>query len=429
MKISALLSQSLHSIRSNKVRSSLTILGIVIGIAAVIALVGIGNTLKAGVSDMIGGLGITRITVMSHNPNVTPAERRRESGDGLVFRSGEAETLTETDYHKVKQAPGIEKASPKASIQADVALTASSEDALVYQFYGVSNDYFSIQKLTAQSGSLLTTAQVEDGGAVAVLSKRAASQLFPSSSPVGQKAFIKGVEFTIIGVLAEADQESYGPIKVEVDGPAPIYTGYKTWLSVSEKKKFKNIIADATSEETVVSASRAIEDDLLAAHGISDETDSDINIATNKSLLDAANAVTSGFTLALAGIAAISLVVGGIGIMNIMLVTVTERTREIGLRRAVGAKTRHILLQFLIESIMLTMIGGIIGLIIGIGFSLVAGQLLSTVLGVSDGAQTMIDGGTILLAVGVSVAIGIVFGLFPAIKATRLDPVEALRYE
>jgi putative ABC transport system permease protein len=433
MKITALLAQSFRSIWNNKVRSSLTVLGIVIGIAAVIALVGLGNGLQASVTDKIGGLGITKVTVRSQTPGALTAERQRGPGGGkggFVFGGGNVETLTKADYQTVKNTADIKAASPEGSTQTDVALTANADTASAYQLYGVDSDYFDIQDYKVGSGSLLTGAQVDSSEAVAVLSHQAAEQLFPSiDNPVGQKVYIKDTEFTVTGVLAEPEQQAAGGPIMTSGGAGGIYTGYNKWQEVTGKEKFSSIVADASSEEAVEKAADAIKTSLLSAHGITDENKSDVAINTNKSLLDTASDVTGSFTTTLAGIAAISLVVGGIGIMNIMLVTVTERTREIGLRRAVGAKTRHILLQFLLESVMLTMIGGILGLIAGIGFSQYAGQLLAAAPGMGDGVQAVIDGGTVLMAVGVSALIGIVFGLFPAIKATRLDPVEALRYE
>lgn len=426
MRLTALLSQSFRSIWNNKVRSSLTILGIVIGIAAVIALVGLGNGLQASVTDKIGNLGITKITIRSQTPGPQTAERQRGPGGAkgvFMFGNSNVETLTATDYQAILGTPDVKAASPEASTQIDVALTADASTASAYQLYGIDSSYFTIQDYNLESGNLLTQTQIDESTTVVVLSQQAKEQLFPAlENPIGQKVYIKDTEFTVIGVLEEPE-EMIGPVSKGVGG---IYTGYKRWQTISGKEKFNSMITDASSEETVEKVAETITNQLMTAHGITDKNKSDISVSTNKSLRDTASSVTGSFTTTLAGIAAISLVVGGIGIMNIMLVTVTERTREIGLRRAVGAKTRHILLQFLLESIMLTTIGGVLGLIIGIGFSQKAGELLSMAPGM---VQAVVDGGTIMLAVGVSVVIGIVFGLFPAIKATRLDPVEALRYE
>lgn len=437
MKITTLVSQSFNSIWSNKGRSSLTILGIVIGIAAVISLVALGNGLQSNVTNQLSNLNAKRITIRSQDPERQTAQRQRntqgrsgaEIRGGFSFGAGNTETLTNADYQSVLAVTNISAASPEMSTQADVAKTADADTATAYNLTGVDVSYLSLQELSMESGSFLTSDQVKNSKSVVVLGQTVAEELFSESDPIGQKLYVKEKGFTVIGVLKTAEEAS--PFNNPADG---IFTGYKTWLTVNSKEKFSTIIADATSEETVSTAAETAKAVILAGHSITDETKADVATSTSQDLLSTISDVTGSFTTTLAGIAAISLLVGGIGIMNIMLVTVTERTREIGLRRAIGAKTKHILLQFLTESLLLTLLGGVIGLGLGMVFSKYAGQIINFGPGVrGPGAtatvQAIVDLKTVIMAVGISAAIGIIFGLFPAIKAAKLNPVEALRYE
>lgn len=433
MKITSLFSQSFRSIWGNKIRSGLTILGIVIGIAAVIALVGLGKGLQTNIVASIGVLGTTRITIQSQNPERQTAQRQGGrfgggGGGGFNFGVTSAESLTESDYQIIKDNSAIRMASPESSVQADVTLTADAEEATAFQIFGIDTRYFDIQKYEIISGAFLSSDQVKNSESIAILGEQAAKELFPDGgSPIGEKIFIKDKEFKIVGVIKGPENAS------RFNNPADnIYTGYKTLLTLLEKEKISSIVAEAKNDDLVDTAATEIEKSILSAHKITDENKADIAVSTSKDLLETVSSVVGSFTITLAGIAAISLLVGGIGIMNIMLVTVTERTREIGLRRAVGAKTRHILLQFLTESILLTLIGGGLGLLLGIFFSQFSGSILNFLPNRGAGGaeiQSVVEVQTMFLAVGISAAIGIIFGMFPAIKAARLDPVEALRYE
>jgi putative ABC transport system permease protein len=442
MKITSLLSQSVVSIWGNKVRTGLTVLGIVIGIAAVIALVGLGKGLQANVSSRISGLGTTKLTVRSQDPS-RPTAQRQGGGEmrgpggggqrgGFSFGGGNTATLTEADYTTVKQDGSIAKASPEMTTQVDVTKTQDATEATAYQLYGIDTDYLGIQQETIAGGANLTASQVSNGDKAVVIGEQAAKDLFGSTDNViGQKLYIKDTEFTVVGLLKQPDNGS------NFNRPSDnLYTGYRAWQTTIGTTTYSSIVAEAKNEGSVDSAATDIKTKLLAAHKISDGSKPDFNVSTNKDLLNAATNVAGSFTSTLAGIAAISLVVGGIGIMNIMLVTVTERTREIGLRRAVGAKTKHIMLQFLSESVILTLAGGVIGLLVGILLSSHIGSLLGAIPGQRGGGaggastvKAVVDGGTVALAIGISILIGVVFGLFPAYKAARLDPVEALRYE
>lgn len=416
MKPYILFKQSLKAIFNNKVRSFLTVLGIVIGIGSVIALISFGTGIKASISDRIALLGTTNLTVMpgagfdSSKAHNTGANQR---GDQGFVQS--ASTLTTADLYSLadkSKHPQIKAVSGQISGSA-ILVTAGGERR--YTVLGTSETYPAIQNLSVSRGDFYNKAEVNQKSRVLVLGSQMAEELYGTKNAIGETISINGSDYEIIGVFKEADESGFSNPNNQA------YVPYTAAAETFKTPNFNSITVQAQNEDVVAAVKADVKNTLLHNHQIRDVKLADFNVITSADLLSTVNGITSMITALLAGIAAISLLVGGIGIMNIMLVSVTERTREIGLRKAVGAKTSDILGQFILEAVLLTVCGGILG--IGLGF------LLGKIAAPSLGFTPIVSNSSIVLAVGVSSLIGLVFGVYPAAKASLLNPIDALRFE
>ncbi len=405
MNILELILESLNSLTINKMRTSLAVLGIIIGIGSVIALISLGQGGQKAIENQIQSLGSNLLTVIPGS----------FSSSGVRGSAGSSNTLTLQDAQAIKAdlSSLISDVSPELSNRSQVTAGRNNTNT---QVFGVQSAYADVKKLTMQSGSFITTQEDVSLAKVVVLGPTVAESLFPNTDPLGQNIRINNQTLRVIGVTQPKGGSGFNNPDDAIY--IPLTTAQK---QIFGKDYLSTISISVISEDQMVQAQDQVGYLLLKRHKLNSPQDADFTIMSQSDILSTASQATSIFTSLLGGIAAISLLVGGIGIMNIMLVTVTERTREIGLRKALGAKRKTVIAQFLIESIILTLAGGLIGLILGVSIS----YFLST----SLGFPFAISLNSLLLSVGVSAAIGIIFGWYPARKAARLQPIEALRYE
>jgi len=407
MELTEIISETANTLFTNRLRTALATLGIVIGIGSVIALISLGAGSQKAVSDQIQSLGSNLLTI-------SPGS---QTSGSVRSATGSNTTLTYDDAKAILTSPKVttvSEVSPELSRRSQVTTGGANTNT---QVIGVEPVYSEVHKITVSNGSFISERDVVSMTKVAVLGPQVVEDLFgEGANPTGKNIRIEGQSFRVIGVT-----ESKGGSGFQNQDDiiyVPLTTAQKSLYGANY---LSSIAIAAKSEDEMVTAQDEVGYLLLDRHNISDPADADFRIMSQSDILSTASSVTSTFTTLLTGIAAISLVVGGIGIMNIMLVTVTERTREIGLRKALGAKKKNIITQFLIEAIILTFAGGIIGMFVGIFTSFVISKLMSIAFTVSVGS--------IVLAIGVSGATGIVFGWYPARKASNLEPIEALRYE
>jgi putative ABC transport system permease protein len=395
---------ALNGIKANKMRSSLTMLGIIIGVAAVIIMISVGQGASKKISDQISSMGSNLLMVFSG------------AGTGPVRgASGNVNTLTLEDAEAIADLNMVSNVVPELSTSATVTYDNQTWTSTAD---GTTPEMLSIKKWSVSLGSFFTKEDITDASMVAVIGNTVAENLFSTGfNPVGSTIRINKLAFTVVGVLASKGAAMAGQDQDDVIY-VPVSTVQKRMMGVNY---VRTINVQTATEDSMTYVQSSIETLLRESHRISGDKTDDFNVRNLTSVLEAAQTTTGVMTLLLASVAAVSLLVGGIGIMNIMLVSVTERTREIGLRMAVGATESNIRNQFLVEALVLCMVGGIIGIITGI----IGAKIISQV----SGWSTYITMSSILLSTGFSVAIGAFFGYYPAKKAAGLDPIVALRFE
>ncbi len=407
MEYTEVIAEAIGTLRLNKMRTGLAILGIIIGIGSVIALISLGQGSQKSVENQIQSLGSNLLTVM---PGGQMSGAVRGAAGGAI-------TLTLDDAEAIQtsaQITTIKNVSPEFTQRSQVIAGRNNTNT---QIIGVYPQYADIRKIEMSSGTFITQRDVDSMTKVAVIGPQAASDLFgDNANPIGQTIRAAGQTFRIIGVTVSKGGTGFNNPDDAIYVP----------LSTAQKQLFgenyiTGIAVEAKDSSVMTQAQNEIGYLLLDRHKLATSEEADFFIFSQNDILTSASQITSTFTALLSGIAAISLLVGGIGIMNIMLVTVTERTREIGLRKALGAKKKVIITQFLIEAVILTVTGGAIGMILGVTASYILSRVINLPFTVSASS--------IVLAIGVSGAIGMLFGWYPAKKASDLQPIEALRYE
>lgn len=396
---------ALTALFANKLRSILTMLGIIIGVAAVIAMVSLGMGVRRSVQSNIASLGSNMLIVMPGSAN---------SG-GVRSAAGSSITLKYDDAKAIKtKIKNIDYVSPTVQKSYQIVNGNQNWNSTVY---GVTSEYMSIRSLTIATGSFITQSDMDKRNRVAVIGTTVATNLFGTSNPVGKNVRVNGSPYKVIGVIESKGQSSMGQDQDDVV-IVPLTTAQERLMGITYVQSVNIQVSDPNKMDQVQSE---VETLLRQRHHIVGDKEDDFTVRNLTSLLETMTQTTTMITLLLGSIAGISLLVGGIGIVNIMMVSVTERTREIGIRKALGATFKDIMLQFLIESVVIGVIGGLIGIVFGC--------LGSVAIAKAASFQTVITAAPILVSFFFSVGIGLFFGIYPARKAARLDPIEALRYE
>lgn len=392
---------AIRSLAQNRMRTSLTALGMVIGVAAVVAVLAVGEGAQSSVEGRIRALGTNLLYV------------RPSFGRSGGVRSGRVETLTRADARAIASLPGVSAVAPEVSGSAQIRHREVNQNASVL---GVTPAYLSVRALEVSAGLGFDAADDVQRRRVAIIGANVATDLFGHEQPLGARIQILGISFRVIGVLAAKGDAGYSSPDDTVLVPLGTHQGV-----LFGQDHLTSISVQATNEGEALVVQERIEQLLRLRHRLRADEEDDFSVRSQTEMLETFGAITSTFTVLLGGVAAVSLLVGGIGIMNIMLVSVRERTREIGVRMAVGARRRDILLQFLVEAVVVSLFGGLVGLALG--------YLLALLIARFGGWETVVPLYAVVMSIGVSVGVGLVFGVGPARRAARLDPVEALRHE
>ena len=389
-----LLRLALSRLRTSRLRAALTMLGVVIGVASVVALVGVGQGTTSNITSRLSSLGTNLLTISPNGATST-------------------HPLTIEDSDAIARVDGVAAVAPEVQTSATAAVGTKNETTSVI---GTSADYARVRAYDVWQGTFLTDAAVASGLRVAVLGATTATNLGLDASSIGTDVSIGGLPFRVIGILQPKGGAGFQDPDDQI--LVPLAAVHKYFVAGDTVRTIGVSVASPDQMTDVTNAITAL---LRNRHELAATDTADFTVFNQTQLLDAASSISATLTLLLGGIASISLVVGGIGIMNIMLVSVRERTREIGIRKAVGARGRDILAQFLIEALTLSLLGGLIGIVVGLGVSALIGQLA--------GWGFQFSASTVAAAVFFSLAVGVVFGVWPARQAARLDPINALRYE
>lgn len=407
MQLSENIMSAFRNVFSNKMRTFLTMLGIIIGIAAVIAITSIGNGSQAQITEQFDSLGVGRMTVSLRNNS----PRNMFSSDALKL----------DDYEELKAIKGIKYMSPTYSASYYSVKLLDPKETNTASITGVGGDYYNIMSPTLLYGTYINETDVDNKSKNVVITDTTAKKVFGycDQSVIGQKITIKtwkgSLKYTVKGIVEDTNSSSIDASENEY--PEEMVIPISTAQRLFNNKTLTNITLVAEDPDNT----DALGDEIVAKLDEIHETSEKYTCESTTAQLEAMNEVTGTVTLLISGVAAISLIVGGIGVMNIMMVTVTERTREIGIRKSIGARNRDIMFQFVVEAIILTFMGGILGILFGWGAGFLAGKLM--------GMEAVLSVKSVIIAVAISSAIGIIFGVYPARKAAKLDPIEALRYE
>ena len=407
MLVMPMLTEAWISIKNNKLRSFLTILGIMIGVCAVVLMVATGQTVRNEINKELESFGGNKIIV-------TPAKTDR----GGVRGAGTRPTTTYKDYKAIRGVKDVLDAAPMVTVGAQIINGSNNWATTVY---GTTPEYFDIDSLELESGMIFSEEDVEAGTTYAVIGQTIVEELFTEGEePLGATIRIKNVPFKVIGILKEKGSGMGGSDQDDVI-IAPLFAVKRRLTNNRIPDLVFMIMLRATSEETLHRVEKRVQVLLQERHEIPVGDDDDFDLMNLKEISDRISNIGVILSVLLASIASISLFVGSIGIMNMMLVSVTERTREIGIRKAIGAKNEDVMMQFLFESILISLVGSFIGMILGIVFSQIGGYVLDK--------DVPISIFTVLISIFIAVFVGVVSGIVPAMKATKLDPIEALRYQ